>query len=113
MGRLAVFPPGDAREDWKILRALSEAMGATLPYNSHDEVRARLVESNPVFAEVDTVRAAPWGDFGTDGPIASDPFVPPIGNFYMTDPISRVSETMAECTESFVRATQRMTGTDG
>ena len=113
LGRLAVFPPGEAREDWKILRALSEAMGATLPYNSHDEVRARLVESNPVFAEVDTVRAAPWGDFGTDGPIASDPFVPPIGNFYMTDPISRVSETMAECTESFVRATQRMTGTDG
>ena len=113
LGRLAVFPPGEAREDWKILRALSEAMGATLPYDSLDEVRARLVESNPVFAVTDTVQAASWGSFGTAGKIGSDPFVPPIDNFYMTDPISRVSETMAECTATFVRATQRMTGTDG
>ena len=113
LGRLAVFPPGEAREDWKILRALSAAMGATLPYDSLDEVRARLVESNPAFAAIDTVRAAPWGDFGTAGEIGADPFVPPIDNFYMTDPISRVSETMAECTEMFVRTTQRMTGTDG
>ena len=113
LGRLAVFPPGEAREDWKILRALSEAMGAKLPYDSHDEVRARLTAVNPVFATIDTVAASPWGDFGTAGEVRSDPFVPPIDNFYMTDPISRVSETMAECTVTIMQATQGKTGTDG
>jgi NADH-quinone oxidoreductase subunit G len=113
LGRLAVFPPGEARQDWKILRALSDAMGVTLPYDSLGEVRARLVESNPVFSVTETVQAASWGSFGTAGEIGSVPFVPPIDNFYMTDPISRVSETMAECTATFVQTTQRMTGTDG
>ena len=113
LGRLAVFPPGEAREDWKILRALSEAMGAKLPYDSLDEVRARLTAVNPVFATIDTVAASPWGDFGTAGEVRSDPFVPPIDNFYMTDPISRVSETMAECTVTIMQATQGKTGTDG
>ena len=113
LGRLAVFPPGEAREDWKILRALSEAMGAKLPYDSLDEVRAHLTAVNPVFATIDTVAASPWGDFGTAGEVRSDPFVPPIDNFYMTDPISRVSETMAECTATIVQATQGKTGTDG
>ncbi len=113
LGRLAVFPPGEARQDWKILRALSDAMGVTLPYDSLGEVRARLIESNPVFSVTDTVQAASWGSFGTAGEIGSVPFAPPIENFYMTDPISRVSETMAECTATFVQTTQRMTGTDG
>ena len=75
--------------------------------------RARLVESNPVVSVIDTVRTAHWADFGTAGEIGPDPFVPPIDNFYMTDPISRVSGTMAECTAAFVQTTQRMTGTDG
>ena len=104
---------GAARQDWKILRALSDAMGVTLPYDSLGEVRARLIESNPVFSVTDTVQAASWGSFGTAGEIGSVPFAPPIENFYMTDPISRVSETMAECTATFVQTTQRMTGTDG
>ncbi|MDP7241203.1 MAG: NADH-quinone oxidoreductase subunit G, partial [Rhodospirillales bacterium] len=104
---------GEARQDWKILRALSDAMGVTLPYDSLGEVRARLIESNPVFSVTDTVQAASWGSFGTAGEIGSVPFAPPLENFYMTDPISRVSETMAECTATFVQTTQRMTGTDG
>jgi NADH-quinone oxidoreductase subunit G len=49
-GRLAVYPPGEAREDWKILRAASEVLGLRLPYDSLDGVRARLAEANPVFA---------------------------------------------------------------
>ena len=49
-GRLAVYPPGEAREDWKILRAASEVLGKRLPYDALDGVRARLAEVNPVFA---------------------------------------------------------------
>jgi NADH-quinone oxidoreductase subunit G len=100
--RLAAFPPGEAREDWKILRALSEAMGAKLPYDNLGEVRARLAEVNPGLAAVDRTESAPWGEFGTDGETGPAPFVSPIDNFYMTDPISRSSETMAKCTEAFL-----------
>ena len=100
--RLAAFPPGEAREDWKILRALSEALGAKLPYDNLGEVRARLAEVNPGLAAVDRTKSAPWGEFGTDGETDPAPFVPPIDNFYMTDSISRSSETMAKCAEAFL-----------
>src|SRR4029079_13557833 len=49
-GRLAVYPPGEAREDWKIIRAASEVLGKRLPYDSLDAVRERLAAVNPVFA---------------------------------------------------------------
>lgn len=52
--------PGDARDDWKILRALSEVLGATLPYDSLSEVQARLVEVAPHFAHRNTVEPALW-----------------------------------------------------
>jgi len=111
-GRLAVYPPGEAREDWKIPRALSEVMERPLPYNTLAEVRARLVKTNPVFARVDAVQPAAWGDFGGDGPVDATPFALPIDNFYRTDPISRASHTMARCTEVFVTGELEKTGTD-
>ena len=52
--RRAVFPPGDAREDWTIVRALSEVLGKTLPYDSHGAVRKALMEAYPAFAAIDT-----------------------------------------------------------
>ena len=111
--RLAVYPPGEAREDWKILRALSEAVGKTLPYNTLAQVRRRLVEVNPVFRRVDdSPEAAPFGAFGTSGSVAAAPFASPIKNYYMTDPISRVSETMAKCTATYVTDPGK-TGTHG
>jgi NADH-quinone oxidoreductase subunit G len=110
-GQLAVFPPGEAREDWKILRALSGVLGRALPYDTLDRVRARLTEANPVFAAADTVSRAPMGTFGEDGPLDPGAFAYPIANFYMTDPISRCSETMAKCTAE-IGATPK-TGTDG
>src|SRR5690606_23899466 len=58
--RQALFPPGQAKEDWKIFRALSEVMGKALPYNSLGELRARMVEINPVFAHVDAVIPTQW-----------------------------------------------------
>jgi len=96
----AGYPPGDAREDWAILRALSERLGKKLPYDSLDQVRARLVAVNKSFADVDQQAAGAWGAFGTAGSLTDAPFVSPIANFYMTCPISRVSRTMAECTAS-------------
>ena len=96
----AAYPPGDAREDWAVLRALSERLGKTLPYDTLDQVRARLVAVNRTFAALDQQAAGHWGGFGTPGKTSDQPFVSPIKNFYMTCPISRSSRTMAECTAS-------------
>jgi NADH-quinone oxidoreductase subunit G len=111
-GRLAVYPPGEAREDWKILRALSDVLGKPLPYDTLGELRARLIKANPVFARVDIVQPAAWGEFGGDGQVDRAPFVPPIDNFYLTDPISRASLTMARCSEIFITGELEKTGTD-
>ena len=113
LARLAVFPPGEAREDWTILRALSEVLGERLPYNNLGELRAKLIEANPVFAAIDQIAAAPWEEFGDAGEPDGAPFVLPVDNFYMTDPISRASKTMAECTEVLINKRGEATGTDG
>ncbi len=112
-GWRAVFPPGEAREDWAILRALSGALGRPLPYDDLEGVRRRMAEIKLTFGAVGTVAGASWAPFGEDGPMDSQPFVSPIANFYMTDPITRVSETMAKCTAAFGPLTGARTGTDG
>ena len=96
----AGYPPGDAREDWAILRALSERLGKTLPYDTLGQVRARLVAVNKIFAALEHQEAGAWGGFGEPGNLSDAPFVSPIANFYMTCPISRASKTMAECMAS-------------
>ncbi|WP_120496055.1 NADH-quinone oxidoreductase subunit NuoG [Kiloniella sp. EL199] len=115
LGRLATFPPGEAREDWTILRALSEQVGDALPYDNLGQLRQRMIEVNPVFAAIDQVSTTGLGDIASDGAkLSSDPFKSNIENFYMTDPISRSSETMSACTEQFVlRKEQGATGTNG
>lgn len=113
LGRLAVFPPGEAREDWTILRALSERLGAPLPFDNLGQVRQRMIEVNPVFGALDQVTPGPWGEFGKAGTASKEPFSLPVENFYMTDPISRSSETMASCSEAFVWKTGEATGTHG
>ncbi|HLG89919.1 MAG TPA: NADH-quinone oxidoreductase subunit NuoG [Alphaproteobacteria bacterium] len=113
LGRQAVHPPGDAREDWRIIRALAEAVGKTLPYDSLGQVRRRLAEASPVFRAVDQIVPAEWSAFAAAGPIDAAPFALPIANYYMTDPVSRSSPTMAKCVEELgVGRTQR-TGTNG
>lgn len=111
-GRLAVFPQGEAKEDWAIVRALSAALGKTLAYDNLSQVRARMAEINSVFASTDEVNAADWKAFGKAGKIADKPFVSIVRNYYMTDPISRASETMAACTAEILGDAER-TGTDG
>jgi len=111
--RRAVFPPGEAREDWAIIRALSEVLGNTLPYNDLNQVRGRLVDINSGFLNPDNTSPAEWAEFGDDGEVADTPLLSPIGNFYMTDPISRSSETMARCAAEFLGENEVKTGTDG
>ena len=100
------FPPGDAREDWKILRALAQHLAVALPYDTLGQLRARLAQVAPSFAKLDVAQPGAWGAFGQAGPTDPAPFVSPVENFYMTDPISRASETMAKCTELFVYGRQ-------
>ena len=100
LGQRASYPPGDAREDWAILRALSERLGKPLPYDTIDQVRARLIAVNKTFAALDQQAPGAWGDFGKAGTTADAPFASLIANFYMTDPISRASRTMADCMAS-------------
>jgi NADH-quinone oxidoreductase subunit G len=96
----AVFPPGEAREDWKIIRALSEVIGKKLPYDTLAQIRARLVEAHPAFAAVDRAPKAAWGNFGS-GACDKKPFAEAVPNFYQTDSITRASKVMAESAAAF------------
>ncbi len=97
----ANFPPGDAREDWAILRALSAVLGKTLPFDSLHGLRARLCAQYPHFAEIDAIlpgNAADIEKIFADGvAVSAVPFTSPITDFYMTSPIARASGVMAEC----------------
>ena len=112
---LATFAPGEAREDWKIVRALSEVLGKPLAFDTLGDVRARMENINPAFMVVDGIAPAEWAPFGTEGDPDKAPLTTPIDNYYRTDPISRASPTMARCTAELLHGETdetRMTGTD-
>lgn len=113
LGRLAIFPPGDAKADWSILRALSEVLGKKLGYDSLNELRRKLYQANPRFQRLGAIESANWGSFGGTGEPSREAFKPAISNYYMTDPVSRASATMAQCTERFVQPAGGKTGTHG
>jgi NADH-quinone oxidoreductase subunit G len=100
----AAFPLGEAKEDWRIIRAFSAVVGKTLPYDTIDAVRARLAKVNPVFATLDTLARMATSDrtppAGGGGVLGSEPFAVAIRDYYQTDPISRASPTMQACTET-------------
>ncbi len=101
IGERATFPPGDAREDWAILRALSGHLGKTLPFDSLSGLRKALYEAHPQFAAIDGLPAndaAAIGSLaGRGGKTDKAGFVSPVGDFYQTNPIARASAVMAEC----------------
>ncbi len=109
----AAFPPGDAREDWAIVRALSERLGKPLQYDTLEALRHEMAKRSPVFATMDERLSSNWDEFGTAAEVASEPFVSPVTDFYRTDPISRASETMAQCSAAFTAQTSEVTGTHG
>jgi len=100
----AVFPPGQAKEDWAIIRALSDALGKPLPYDNLAQLRQRMEKAAPHFANVGEIVSAAWPKAPEHGEfrISGAPLEEFITNFYMTDPISRASKTMAECTKEIL-----------
>jgi NADH-quinone oxidoreductase subunit G len=112
LAMLAIFPPGEAKEDWAILRALSEKLGKPLAFDTFEQLRSKLYQANKRFQRLNAIEPATWEAFGSKGSIDAKPFESPIANYYMTDPISRASATMAECTEAFV-SPKKKTGTHG
>ena len=99
-GYRAIHPPGEAREDWRIIRAYSEGVGKTLPYNDLDALRARLASVSPVFARIGEVAASGCADkAGPQAAMAMEaaPFRLPITDYHRADVISRASDVMAEC----------------
>ena len=109
-----VFPKGEAREDWAILRALSERLGAKLPYDSLDALRSKLFADHPTFGQIDYAPGAAGaagfdlGKLGKAGKASDAPFESPIKDFYLTNPIARASTTMAECSALAASARGRL-----
>jgi NADH-quinone oxidoreductase subunit G len=100
-GDRATFPPGQAREDWAILRALSEALGARLPFDSLFQLRAAISAAYPHLAKLDDITPADASALAAlaslGGAAEKAPFRSPIDDFYLTNPIARASKVMAEC----------------
>ena len=112
----AVFPPGEAREDWKIIRALSGALGKPLPFDSVQQLRAKMFAAHPHLALLDQIDPA---DGAAIKRLASQPakrgkehFGHAISDFYLTNPIARASAIMANLS-ALHAAPEKATGTDG
>ena len=97
----AVFPPGDAKEDWAIFRALSAVLGEALPFNSLSQLRARLYAEFPHLGRLDQIANSSVEDVRRLAKAAiktkSATFASPVADFYLTNPIARASATMGEC----------------
>ena len=108
-GRRATFPPGEAKEDWTILRALSDVLGLRLPYDNRAQLLAALEKDVTHFANIgeapvhaDT-SAATWNGIGESGALdAAVPLDHAITDYYLTNPVARASQTMAQCSREFV-----------
>ncbi len=96
----AIFPPGEAREDWAILRALSAEIGQALPFDTIEELRAAMYKAAPVLAEIGSVSPSNAGGVtalaARGGPAGDAPLADTVGDFYLTNPIARASQIMAE-----------------
>ena len=98
----AVPPPGSAKEDWKVLRALSEQIGVPLPFNTHSELRLSIFSLWKDVNKVGDLINTSGKKIGKEGKILEHPFKDSkLKNYYMTCPISRSSKTMAECATLF------------
>ena len=107
--RRATFPPGEAKEDWAILRALSDVVGKRLPYDNLDALRAAIAADAPHFANLGEALphggagATNWSAVGAAGPLdTTTPLASAMSDYYLTNPIARASATMAICSRQFV-----------
>jgi NADH-quinone oxidoreductase subunit G len=99
----AVFPPGDAKEDWSIFRALSGVLGTPLPFNSLNDLRRSLYAEYPHLARLDVQQAGDVAGVrilaGAAVKTKAARFPSPVTDFYLTNPIARASAVMAECSQ--------------
>ena len=112
--RKAIGSPGDARQDWKIVRALSEMVGQPLPYDEEQEIRDRLADIAPHFAQYGLTQPTAFAKQALDQVASkaskskkSKPLSLPIKDFYLTDVISRNSVTMAKCSSLYTHGQQK------
>jgi NADH-quinone oxidoreductase subunit G len=101
IAKRAAFPPGDAREDWAIIRALSDLLGHKLPYDSLAQLRRAVFQAHPHLARVDRIATGDPADIRKLADLGGAPekmaFRSSIDDFYFTNPIARASAVMAEC----------------
>jgi NADH-quinone oxidoreductase subunit G len=104
-GERAVFPPGDAREDWAIFRALSDVLGKRLPFDSLDALRAEMAKAVPALG-VEGLADYVWSEPSLPSEVSGKIADYPIKDFYLTNAICRASETMQKCSAELVHGTQ-------
>jgi NADH-quinone oxidoreductase subunit G len=113
----AVFPPGDAREDWAIIRALSGHLGRPLPFDTLDDLRRDMYRDFPHLAQIDAFIPGETGDIaalaGREADVGTDVFTATVENFYLTNPIARASAVMNELATLVRAGREEATGTDG
>jgi NADH-quinone oxidoreductase subunit G len=101
MANRAAFPPGEAREDWAIIRALSDVLGKKLPYDSLGALRQAIFKATPHLMRVDQIEAGNAADLkavaAKGGTVEKAPFKTSVEDFYLANPIARASAVMAEC----------------
>ena len=100
-GERAVFPPGDAREDWTIFRALSAVLGETLPFDTLDELRAAMGVDTPALAKLG-LASFDWAPPKLDAVASGEITGYPIQDFYLTNAICRASPTMQRCSAELI-----------
>ena len=106
MAHRALFPPGEAREDWKILYVLARQLGVSLDWTDLTSLRQALYRAHPHFRELavkpEAMELPPFPEEEAEKASSlsrlDEPFCYPLKAFYRTDPISRHSVTMAKCT---------------
>jgi NADH-quinone oxidoreductase subunit G len=104
MGDRAVFPPGEARDDWAVLRGLSGAIGKTLPFDSLAQLRKMLYSTHPHLAEIGSIARSDGASAlaalaRIEAPASSSPFIADEGDYYLSNAIARASSVMAQCSE--------------
>jgi len=113
----AIFPPGEAREDWKILRALSAVLGEPLPFDSLQALRAKMYAAHPNLALLDLVEPA---DAAAIEKLATRPAKPgkdrfgrAVEDYFLSNPVARASSIMASLSAMHAGGNEKATGTDG
>ncbi len=114
--RQAVSPPGEAKENWKIIRALAERLNIRLPYDTSAHISARIAADWPHLAKWDVLpdhtEIGAWDLKGEKGDLSGGVLASPVRNYYMTNPLCRASEIMARCHAAFPKGRDADSGSE-